>query len=36
VLRHDADDRVGLAVERERLPADFRVGAEPPLPEAVA
>src|SRR5215207_6124887 len=36
VGRHHADDRVRLAVERERPPDDPGVRAEAPLPERVA
>ncbi len=35
-LRHDPDDRVGLAVQVHRLPEDLRVAGIAPLPEAVA
>ena len=35
-LRHDARDRVGLAVEHHRTTDGRRVAAEVPLPEAVA
>src|SRR5205814_9971098 len=34
--RHDADDRVRLGVERDRLSDDVRITTETPLPQLVA
>ena len=35
-FRSDADDGVGLSVQRERTPHDGSIAAEPPPPEGVA
>src|SRR5438034_6609321 len=34
--RHNADHRVGLAVQRDRLPGDIRIAAKTPLPHWIA
>src|SRR5262249_15886400 len=35
-LRHHADDRVGIIVDRNALACDGRIGAESPLPQPLA